>query len=784
MPTAKVKGKTAMQFQPPCTLCARANADCLPSSRWRIETGQKRASDKGRRVGSQTAHAAQRLRRSRRDTVAGTSHETDEQQPRLDVPPRRLEQIVAEPPAGTTWNSSSTIHLVQEAFHHHDAATPQDTATSAFSASQWAYPEVPRGRKKLKHGIENPLQRLLPRHAHRDLGHNVAKPSATSAMEKELLDILPSHDSGLVLINNYFDKIHWFMLLFHQTDFRDKFEQLHKQRQQGPANVPASQCGYMAVLLAVCAISIEYTTRSQKDDLMRKGIQPDHLKESILSALRLRLLDILAMGSLEAVQTCVLLSSYYLYHGQPELAWPLCGCAQRIAQALNLHRNFKSLGGSEHGQTEQPVIAARQRCWWAVYEIETTCAMMYGFPSSISDQDCDAEALDPHDESSASTAGFAPSAEPNLLVYKCAMSSLTKIVKCALTDLYGNPSNVDNAKRSDSGHTTRLHSLMSKVSDLDKTLAQWLDGLPVKLRPTELDLKSSLGCPLPAQHNNHVSFREQLFQLQALALKLAYENSRILIHRPLLSFNMAASEGGSPRQAASPDPFQHSVETCRDAALQIAMTGSIPIFHHATKTYIVSFVSLHLFTAGVTLCIMASLDPLRPQSHESKVGIRALMEMQNVLKTKSIVATQGLGILRNLLSLVMAKEIDVMFRPGSVGVDDEPETRNTLPAGAQPQIAEPNALYQSEEHAAAETPRPEGHDDTALRAQDLGPGAEFGFCENLGMTEALLDFEQVIGYSGGHLATGQQSASLGDSLPTNQFVGQDQGWLWGWNLDV
>lgn len=71
--------------------------------------------------------------------------------------------------------------------------------------------------------------------------------------------------------------------------------------------------------------------------------------------------------------------------------------------------------------------------------------------------------------------------------------------------------------------------------------------------------------------------------------------------------------------------------------------------------------SLHLFAAAITIYITTSLDPLNPKSQECKLGIRRLMEMQTLLKDKSIVASQSLDITRRLMSLTLSKEIHVLF---------------------------------------------------------------------------------------------------------------------------
>jgi len=72
--------------------------------------------------------------------------------------------------------------------------------------------------------------------------------------------------------------------------------------------------------------------------LMVYQVDCDTLQTRIFATIRERLLDVMALGTLEATQTCVISGTCYLFHGDPGLAWPVCGCALRIAQALHLHR--------------------------------------------------------------------------------------------------------------------------------------------------------------------------------------------------------------------------------------------------------------------------------------------------------------------------------------------------------------------------------------------------------------------------------------------------------------
>jgi len=85
-----------------------------------------------------------------------------------------------------------------------------------------------------------------------------------------------------------------------------------------------------------------------------------------------------------------------------------------------------------------------------------------------------------------------------------------------------------------------------------------------------------------------------------------------------------------------------------------------PIFSFAADTYAAAFISIHTFTAGVMLCVLASIEPLSPESLQCKMGLRRLLNMQAHLRSRaqSPLPAQGLEILERLARLVMEKELN------------------------------------------------------------------------------------------------------------------------------
>ncbi|PON24973.1 tall aerial hyphae-4 [Trichoderma gamsii] len=596
--------------------------------------------------------------------------------------------------------------------------------------------------------------------------------------------LLPDIKTATLLVNNYFDKIHWFVLVFHQREFRDQFQQLYASDWQ---NLDEQKCrlGFVSVFLAVCAVSIQYTSSDQKHNLEDTGIEQLVLQDEILDALRLKLIDIASLGSLESIQTCVLLGTYYLYHGQPELAWPICGCGLRIAQALNLHRQSSS--GSSTPDLDDPLQRAqesRKRCWWAIYDIETFCSMLYGFPLSISDRDCDVKPLHPYAVRSLDSPGDSvfrrAAGQPTLLSYKYFMVQLSIIVKAVLGDLYGLHRSSEEPQRR--GDKYELKQLVETITRLDARLQKWSQSLPVRLSLKEAIKASTSSVPNSLDR----CFEDHLFQLQALALKLGFDNARILIYRPLLSYRRVAtshatSQSSVTQDRQATDPFQTSIQICRDAALQISLLGSLPIFQQVADTYAVSFVSQHLFTAGLTLSILTSLEPLSRESHESKMGLRRLMEMQTGLKSKSIIAEQGFGILKTLMSLLLEKEAKKLLDFETKGTGDQilPNPQHLISLPQSPHQADIQASDQS-----TVSPMETSKDiftSIALPANspsfvDNDNMLRFDIGEDPSMIQALFNFEQG-SEENTHANTSMELSGMA-SLIDNSFGGQDLGWIW------
>ncbi|KAE8381888.1 fungal-specific transcription factor domain-containing protein [Aspergillus bertholletiae] len=700
--------------------------------------------------------------------------------------------------------------LVDGAFHLHNAVTPGSAVTNAIPGaglgdlvSDASGEETPT--RSRNNGRASPATSRLP-----PIIRSLAYSSQSAVAE--LVSLLPDYQAAALLVDTYFDRVHWFMLIFHQDDFRRRWPKLYRQPNARSSN-SSQNLGFVSTFLMVIAIGLQYIGDHRRHLLATYGIDPDSLKERIFSAVRTRLLDIVSVGSLEVVQMCVLLGTYYLYHGAPRLAWPVCGCGLRIAQALGLHhkRSPSAQQSSPKSIAARKQNEAKKRGWWAIYEIETFCSMAYGYPLSIKDSDCDVEPLDPTFNS---PTGQSPSSfeepltgEATLLSYKYFMSKLSVITKDALSELYN--VRIGSAEGSRLHHSTLDPSyVVDRVRTIDMKLRNWHAEVPSRLQWDNLTAADvSYSSPRAVDQDIGASgplFENHIYQLQALALKLAYENAKILVHRPLLSYKVVSqSSNTEPRDYTgstpnSMSPFRSSLQTCRAAAMSMAEITSNPIVDLISETYAAAFVSIHTFTAGVTLGILSSIDPLGPQSRDTKIGMHRLMGIQEKLKDRSVLAAQGLEILQRLARLVMEKELNVMLDVSKPIELLEPRDSEGYNA-ASGWIEHSRAI--DTVHSISDTPLSAAYAQRSGDPTCLVPGQQseipmadpmypfdmvnenaLQYMEDPALSEAIYDFDQALSMYAPRLSVDSEepyNPSLTRPPADEGFPMLEQTWIWG-----
>jgi hypothetical protein len=80
---------------------------------------------------------------------------------------------------------------------------------------------------------------------------------------------------------------------------------------------------------------------------------------------------------------------------------------------------------------------------------------------------------------------------------------------------------------------------------------------------------------------------------------------------------------------------------------------------------------MHLFAAGVVLCLLVRDYPSSKKSQENKMGLHRILKMATTLKDTSELATQGLVLIRKLIALVFKNKAGEFFRVEAHGKGSE-----------------------------------------------------------------------------------------------------------------
>lgn len=171
------------------------------------------------------------------------------------------------------------------------------------------------------------------------------------------------------ILGTYLKAVHWFMLLFHEPSLRLRYESLMSRGIQSRAD-----SRFSLLLLTIWILGCKYM---RQGDATRLGLDAKSFQTAALRHLEANLMFLFEDSELESVQVCVLLGSFYLYAGRPNLGFVVLGSGIRCAFALGLHRESSWPSLAEEVQEE------RKRVWWALFIFDRFASIVYGHPCGI-----------------------------------------------------------------------------------------------------------------------------------------------------------------------------------------------------------------------------------------------------------------------------------------------------------------------------------------------------------------------------------------------------------------
>jgi hypothetical protein len=202
---------------------------------------------------------------------------------------------------------------------------------------------------------------------------------------------------------------------------------------------------------------------------------------------------------------------------------------------------------------------------------------------------------------------------------------------------------------------------LNLVSKIRHDLEEWRRHIPAHLS-IELDHDVSPNTPKDVQ----------VHRLQALALRLAFDNLTITLHRPFLAQQVESLSNSSPsslnQHELSPS-LESSAEQWWNAAVQTSRITELPqLAHLATDCHIVSFLAINLFKSAIVMVVCALSDPLSDRAQEAKRYITRIYRLEEILGKRSSLPKQSTSVLRDVIRLLLMKEEEAML--ASVEVPD------------------------------------------------------------------------------------------------------------------
>jgi hypothetical protein len=459
------------------------------------------------------------------------------------------------------------------------------------------------------------------------------------------------------LLDTYFDAVHWFMFILHENSFR---EQARRVIEKSSSDLTADDAEFTTLLMMVLAFGAQYAAKNPKWKfravIEKHSINLKTLTQSLIQHVRSRLLDSLERCQVEVVQICVLLGTFYIYHGKPNLSWPILGLAVKCSYALAMHREVDWRGSNV-------VLQTRKRAWAHTFIADTFAAAIYGRPATVDSAFCDISFPDECDDTQIPMPlrmclerlnDGKPISKLTFHTEKYRLIAMKAQIVNKIYTLRG---------RAGLSATKGIVKLVNTIHGLDKCLRDWYNSLPLFLKYAEWkDMQRDPFDGLERSEAAIPASQEPLKRhliLQAISLQVSYDNILILLHRPLLEYKMSSHKEGSSPEVSSDDPFAYSFNTCMAAAMRISRTPA----HKFEYDMPLALMCMHMFTAGVILCIPATMSPFSYLAHNAKAGVVRIIQMQKSLSNHTPIALQSHTILEELMKVAIKRELDMMLQP-------------------------------------------------------------------------------------------------------------------------
>ncbi|KAK9350416.1 fungal-specific transcription factor domain-containing protein [Lipomyces doorenjongii] len=466
---------------------------------------------------------------------------------------------------------------------------------------------------------------------------------------------LPSKDVMDVLLEEYFDSVHWFSLVIFEPRFRPEYDTV------ADGYAYQSQKGFLILLSTVLGMAAWYHSKKRSGNESSLPHEDwNKWRVNLFSLAEARFLELMDESSLASIQTCLLLGSYYVYHGRPNSSFALLGATIKTAQAMGLHRDPCPCGTDESEE--------RKRVWWTIYTWDRFASLTYGRPLAINDNDCNVTM--PADIYECARPRCEYNDDDSVICYSQYQSQLNMlyiIVSPLIETIFG-------MRSFGSGKIYSGNHYAASMKDVSQRLTHWREQLP-------RNLLFNFDCDI----QQNASPRRRAYHLEALALQLTYDNILTILHRPVLvqqidrlckagpgqaseaNGHLANPVGSSPPTQADRDNLFTSITSSQqwwNAAVRTSRVTTMPnTIQLATDSHLVAFLALILFNAAIVMAVCALSNPLSDRAQEAKRNIARIFRLEEFLGKQSTLSRQSSIVLQDVIQLLLNRETEVMLAP-------------------------------------------------------------------------------------------------------------------------
>lgn len=468
---------------------------------------------------------------------------------------------------------------------------------------------------------------------------------------------LPSLSLLQVAVDAYFDRVNWYIMLFHRPSFEIRTKAI--LRQSAWRRDELCEVLLVAMVAALGLRCVEHDRTWEGHHLLgAHSLTAESLISNLMSQIGSHFYEVMLESRIEAYQICMLLTTYHVYFGSSNFAWNVSGVSTRTAYALALHcEKVRSIG-------EIPREVSN-RCWNHLIVSDQFSSMIFGRPAALDPAFANIKQLADLDDTELpqSTAKLPFLQEHNrpvsFLTYHSLKFELYHIIRQTLQSFrvlhLQSPVSVQDLK-----------ALIRVVSTTELMLKQWHECLPAIFKPSEWPS----GDPWNLLELDQCSAEEQCVRqkigLQGLILQLIYDAAIVWAHRPLLKLRISIpSKAGSAKDLLEDIP--DSLGTSVRAALRMSR---VPVSNFDGQLA-QSFVLMHLFTAGVILCIAPTSQPYSPMAGEAKTGVLRIIAACRAIKDENKIARHTDQMLTRLYKKTMQREMDIALRTPETGISDD-----------------------------------------------------------------------------------------------------------------